>query len=115
MVIILKTNCSRSTINNEKFWIYFRKTAEPFVYLHMPASVNKVHLQTAYICHHSCIFPTGIISVEADEESNKDFRRVWECGTRKIGRMKTNEDLLNLLNQHKNSHVQFKELNLQSV
>lgn len=96
--VILQTISSGCAINIEKFRIYCRGTAELFVQLYpwfyMPASVHKLLIHGADICHHFGLIPIGILSEEAGEARNKDFRRVREGHTRKFCRTKTNEDLL---------------------
>ncbi|KAG5885846.1 hypothetical protein JTB14_029690 [Gonioctena quinquepunctata] len=41
--------------------------------------------------------PIGQLSEEAQEARNKEFKRYRECYSRKISRIKTNEDVLDLL------------------
>jgi hypothetical protein len=95
--VILQTINTGSAINIEKFRTYCRETAELFVHLYpwfyMPASVHKLLLHGADICQHFGLIPIGILSEEASEARNKDFRRVRECHTRKFCRKKTNEDI----------------------
>lgn len=96
--VILQTISSGCAIDIEKFRTYCRETAEIFVHLYpwfyMPASVHKLLIHGADICHHFGLLPIGILSEEAGEARNKEFRRVREYHTRKFNRMKTNEDLL---------------------
>ncbi|KAB0803765.1 hypothetical protein PPYR_00735 [Photinus pyralis] len=95
---ILQVISSGCAIKIEKFRIYCRQTAEFMVHLYpwfyMPASVHKLLVHGADICNYFGLLPIGILSEEAGEARNKDFRRVREFQTRKFNRVKTNEDLL---------------------
>uniref|UniRef100_A0A1Y1LT63 Uncharacterized protein n=1 Tax=Photinus pyralis TaxID=7054 RepID=A0A1Y1LT63_PHOPY len=96
--VILQVISSGCAIKIEKFRIYCRQTAEFMVHLYpwfyMPASVHELLVHGADICNYFGLLPIGILSEEAGEARNKDFRRVREFQTRKFNRVKTNEDLL---------------------
>lgn len=96
--VILQVLSSGSHINIEGFRAYCRETAELFVHhypwYHMPASVHKMLIHGADICKHFSCLPIGILSEEAAEARNKDFRNTREHHTRKMGRTLTNEDIL---------------------
>lgn len=96
--VILQTISSGNTVNIDKFRSYCRETADLFVHLYpwfyMPASVHKLLIHGADICQYFGVLPIGILSEEAGESRNKDFRNVRENHTRKVNRIKTNEDIL---------------------
>ena len=99
--VILQAIASGNPINIEGFRSYCRETAELFVHLYpwfyMPASVHKLLVHGADICQHFGLLPIGILSEEAGEARNKDFRNVRERHTRKFNRISANEDLLHNL------------------
>ncbi|XP_060801327.1 uncharacterized protein LOC106142803 [Amyelois transitella] len=96
--VILQVISSGNAINIEKFREYCRETAELFVHLYpwynMPASVHKLLIHGADICRHFSCLPIGIMSEEASEARNKEFRNTREQHTRKMGRIQNNEDIL---------------------
>ncbi|CAH2098980.1 unnamed protein product [Euphydryas editha] len=96
--VILQTISSEHNINVENFKIYCRETAELYVALYpwyyMPSSVHKLLMHGAEICQHFSFIPIGMMSEEASEARNKDFRSLRERHSRKIGRKETNADII---------------------
>lgn len=98
--IILRTMSSGYAINVEAFRKYAMDTAELYVELYewyyMPSSVHKILIHGADIIQNAAL-PIGMMSEEALESRNKDFRFIREHHTRKMSREKTIEDLFNYL------------------
>lgn len=96
--VILQVISSGNAINIDRFRNYCKETAELFVHhypwYNMPASIHKLLIHGADICQHFSCLPIGILSEEAAEARNKDFRFAREHHTRKMGRIQTNEDIL---------------------
>lgn len=99
--VILQCISSGRNIDVEKMRSYCKETAELYVHLYpwyyMPSSVHKLLVHGADICQHFSFIPIGMMSEEASEARNKDFRSIREKHTRKIGRIQTNEDLIHNL------------------
>lgn len=99
--IILQAVSSGENINLTTFKEYTRATMELFVQLYdwfyMPASVHKVLAHGAEVIGHFGLIPIGMLSEEAAEARNKDFRRLRLNNTRKFCRKASNQDLLNNL------------------
>lgn len=98
--IILKVLSCGYTINVEAFRQYLSETAKLYVELYpwyyMPPSLHKILIHGADIIQQFSL-PIGMISEEALESRNKDFRNVREFHTRKISREKTMQDLFQSL------------------
>lgn len=98
--VILQTISSGFEINVDKFDTYAKETAKLYTELYnwyyMPSSVHKVLIHGADVVKSS-LLPIGQLSEEASEARNKDFRNFRQHHTRKISRIKTNEDILNSL------------------
>lgn len=96
--VILQTISSGQPINTNLFREYCRETAVLYVKLYpwyyMPSSVHKLLIHGADICDSFSFIPIGMLSEEASEARNKDFRNVRMAHTRKIGRLQTNLDIL---------------------
>lgn len=99
--VILQAITSGEQIDVVKFKDYARKTAEKYVELydwyHMSSTVHKLLIHGADIVANNDIVPIGILSEEASEARNKDFRRLREHHSRKKSRQASNEDILNML------------------
>ena len=97
---VLSTLSSGFDINSISFQDYCIKTAKYFVELYpwfyMPQSVHKVLLHGFMVIERMSL-PIGLMSEEAQEASNKNFKKFRENFTRKCSRIKTNTDLLNRL------------------
>lgn len=76
-----------------------------YSWYHMPVSVHKLLIHGADICSHFSVLPIGILSEEASEARNKDFRNVRERHTRKTGRIETNLDILHGLLISSDPHI----------
>lgn len=63
----------------------------------MPSSIHKLLIHGAEICQHFSFIPVGMLSEEASEARNKDFRSFREIHSRKIGRKETNTDIIHQL------------------
>lgn len=98
--VILQTISSGFEIDVEKFSEYTKETAklynELYNWYYMPSSVHKILIHGADVIKSS-ILPIGQLSEEASEARNKHFRSFRQHHTRKISRIKTNEDLLHSL------------------
>ncbi|KAL0853167.1 hypothetical protein ABMA27_012926 [Loxostege sticticalis] len=96
--VILQVLSSGKAINIDGFRGYCKETAELFVHhypwYNMPSSVHKMLIHGADICKHFSCLPIGILSEEAGEARNKDFRNTRERHTRKTGRLQNNEDIM---------------------
>ncbi|CAH0401430.1 unnamed protein product [Chilo suppressalis] len=97
--VILQVISSGNAIKIERFREYCKETAELFVHhypwYNMPVSIHKLLIHGADICQHFSCLPIGIMSEEASEARNKEFRNTREHHTRKMGRILNNEDILN--------------------
>ncbi|CAH0563057.1 unnamed protein product [Brassicogethes aeneus] len=98
--IILKTIASGYDINVDAFRSYTRDTASLYVSLYpwyyMPASVHKILMHGADVIKFS-ILPIGLLSEEAQEARNKDYKKYREHHSRKSSRLNTNTDLFHRL------------------
>lgn len=98
--VILRTMSSGYAINVEAFRTYTFDTAKLYVQLYpwyyMPSSVHKILIHGADIIQNA-VLPIGMMSEEALESRNKDFRYVREHHTRKMSRKQTMEDLFHHL------------------
>lgn len=98
--IILQVLSSGQKIDSEKFENYALETARMYVELfkwyYMPSSVHKILLHGANIIKSFSI-PIGLLSEEAQEARNKDFKRFRSFNTRKCSRLATNTDLVHKL------------------
>lgn len=98
--VILQAITSSENIDVEKFRIYTRATAERYVELYgwyyMSATVHKLLIHGADIIKN-CIVPIGILSEEASEARNKDFRRFKQHNSRKNTRENSNEDIIKMM------------------
>lgn len=96
--VILQTISSGQLINTNLFREYCKETAMLYVNLYpwyyMPSSVHKLLIHGADICENFSFIPIGMLSEEASEARNKDFRNVRMAHTRKIGRVQTNLDII---------------------
>ena len=98
--IILQTiNCSY-TIDAEKFDTYCKETAELYVQLYswyyMPNTVHKVLLHGSKIIT-AAMLPIGMLTEEAQEARNKDYREYRLKHSRKSSRIFSNEDIMHML------------------
>lgn len=98
--IILRTMASGYAINAEALRAYVFETAELYVEFYpwycMPSSVHKILIHGADIIQNAAL-PIGMLSEEALESRNKDFRYVREHHARKMSRENNIEDLFNNL------------------
>ncbi|KAL0861509.1 hypothetical protein ABMA27_009031 [Loxostege sticticalis] len=96
--LILQVLSSGKAINIDGFRGYCKETAELFVHhypwYNMPSSVHKMLIHGADICKHFSCLPIGILTEEAGEARNKDFRNTRERHTRKTGRLQNNEEIM---------------------
>lgn len=96
LAVILEVICSSYPIDINKFGVYARETAELAVSLYpwysMPATVHKILIHGKEIIQHA-VLPIGILSEEAQEHRNKDYKYYRSHHSRKISRIATNEDV----------------------
>lgn len=98
--IILDTLNSGAAIDPLKFENYCRKTASLYVDLYkwyyMPNTVHKILWHGGIIISASML-PIGMLTEEAQEARNKDYRMYRREHSRKNSRINTNEDVFNFL------------------
>lgn len=98
--VILQAISSRRVINVENFANYVDETARLYVDLYpwyyMPVTVHKILLHGSDVIQRVMV-PIGQLSEEVLESRHKEVRKFRLHNTRKISRLKTNEDLLHCL------------------
>lgn len=97
---ILTVINSNFEIDAEKFKVYCLDTAERYIELYswyyMPITVHKVLIHGSKIVS-AAILPLGMLSEEAQEARNKDYRSYRLSHSRKTDRISTNEDVMHML------------------
>lgn len=87
-------------IDSEKFRLFAQETFEiaiqKYSWYYMPSTMHKLLLHGADIVQNS-ILPVGILSEEAQESRNKDYKTYRINYSRKTSRISTNEDILHKL------------------
>ena len=87
-------------IDADKFEEFCLDTAKLYVqkynWYYMPQSLHRLLIHGASVIRNFNL-PIGILSEEAQEAKNKEFKKFRESFTRKISRIKTNEDLMRRL------------------
>lgn len=98
--VILQTMASGKEINIDAFSSYARDTAAMYVqrypWYYMPVTVHKILIHGSDVMQHAVV-PIGQLSEEVQESRHKEVRRYREHNSRKISRIKTNEDLVHAL------------------
>lgn len=98
--IVLRTMACGYRVNINAFREYTLDTAKLFVenypWYYMPASLHKILFHGPDIVD-SAVLPIGMLSEEAMESRNKDFRNYREFHTRKMSREQTMTDLVHTL------------------
>ncbi|XP_059216468.1 uncharacterized protein LOC131994136 isoform X2 [Stomoxys calcitrans] len=98
-IILAAINCN-AAVDTSKFHIYCMDTAKLFVDLYgwyyMPVTVHKILVHGSKIIAEA-ILPIGMLSEEAQEARNKDYRAYRLHHSRRIGRVATNEDVMHNL------------------
>lgn len=98
--IVLRTMACGYSVNIDAFSIYCLETAEIFIdkypWYYMPSSIHKILIHGADIIKNVSL-PIGMMSEEAQEARNKDFRNFRQHHTRKNSRKNTMEDLMHSL------------------
>lgn len=106
--VILSVINSGLEIEDVRFDQYCRATAERYILLYpwyyMPVSVHKVLIHGSDIVKNF-ILPIGELSEEAQEAKNKTVRYYKEHHTRKLNRLKGNEDLMKRLLLSSDPHL----------
>lgn len=96
--ILLEVISSDYEIDADKFGTYANETKNLYLrhyaWYHMPASIHKLLMHSKDIIQ-ACILPLGQLSEEAQEASNKEYRRFREHFSRKSSRINSNRDVLN--------------------
>lgn len=91
---------SGTKINIEQFKSYTKETArlyvEQYSWYYMPATVHKILVHGSDVIEFAAV-PIGHLSEEVLESRHKEVRRFRQQNTRKVSRIKTNEDLLHAL------------------
>lgn len=67
-----------------------------YPWYYIPSSIHRILIHGGDIIK-AAVLPIGMLSEEASESRNKDFKNYRQFNTRKISRTKTMEDLLNYL------------------
>ena len=86
-------------IDDDKFKNYCLATAQLFIQLYpnfiynMPQSLHRILIHGRQVVDQM-VLPIGMTSEEAQEASNKDFKKFREFNSRKCSRSQTNRDLL---------------------
>lgn len=87
-------------INLELFKSYLHDTAKLYVkeypWYPMPTTVHKILMHGQQVIKNA-LLPIGQLSEEAQEAMNKDFKNFRQGYSRKMSRVKTNEDILHWL------------------
>ena len=95
--VVLCTLSSGFMIDADKLKDYCLETAQLFIQLYpwyyMPQSLHKILIHGWQVVDEM-VLPIGMVSEEALEARNKDFKKFREFFSRKCSRLKTNEDLL---------------------
>lgn len=98
--IILEAINSNRALDATAFGLYCNQTAELYVRLypwyHMPVTVHKLLIHGEAIVNNS-LHPVGTLSEEAQEASNKLYKRFREFYSMKNARETTNRDVMNRL------------------
>lgn len=98
--VILQTMASGKEINIDAFSSYARDTAAMYVqrypWYYMPVTVHKILIHGSDVMQHAVV-PIGQLSEEVQESRHKEVRRYREHNSRKMSRIKTNEDLVHAL------------------
>ncbi|PZC70923.1 hypothetical protein B5X24_HaOG214604 [Helicoverpa armigera] len=98
--IILQVINSGACIDAVKFGEYCEDTAERYLSLYswyyMPNTIHKVLIHGSKIIS-AAMLPIGMLSEEAQEARNKDYRQYRLHHARKCSRESTNEDVINML------------------
>lgn len=95
--VILEVITCGAAVDPKKFGIYAYDTAKMFVDLYgwyyMPVTVHKVLLHGEKIIN-AAVLPICLLSEEAQEARNKDYKKYRIHHSRKISRLATNEDVI---------------------
>ena len=98
--IILTTINSGFDIEPDKFDTFCKTTASIYVkhynWFFMPRSVHQILMHGSKIIEHFSV-PIGMLSEEAQEACNKDYKFTGTFHTRKMSKIACNEDLFHLL------------------
>lgn len=97
---ILATLSCGFNVDPQKFKLFCLSTAKLYVdeypWFNMPQSIHKILIH-GYLVIDNISLPIGMMSEEASEARNKDFKKYRENFARKCSRTKTNHDLVNRL------------------
>lgn len=97
---ILKTIASGYGINTEALEQYCYETAKLYVqkynWFYMPQSVHKILIHSTQLVKEA-VLPVGMMSEEAQEARNKDYKNFREHHSRKFSRTETMTDLMHML------------------
>lgn len=95
--IILEAITITEAVDPKKFGDFCLETAKKFVALYewynMPPTLHKILIHGKDIVE-KCIFPVGLLSEEAQESRNKDYKKYRLRHSRKCSRIATNEDIM---------------------
>lgn len=98
--VILQAINSGVHIDPDKFGKYCQETANMYVGLYgwyyMPVTVHKILIHGEEIIA-AAVLPIGMLTEEAQEARNKDYRAYRQNHSRKCSRVQTNTDVMNFL------------------
>lgn len=108
--VILEVINSNSSIDSEKFKSYATETAklaiEMYPWYYMPSTVHKILIHGAEIIE-AAVLPIGLLSEEAQESRNKDYKYYRLHFTRKCSRTATNEDVFHKLLESSDPYITY--------
>ncbi|XP_017473241.1 PREDICTED: uncharacterized protein LOC108364163 [Rhagoletis zephyria] len=97
--ILIVVSCGHD-VNVHKFREYAHETARIFVehypWYYMPPTLHKFFIHGPEIIAYA-LLPIGQLSEEAQEASNKNFKKYRESNSRKMDREKSNQDVFNMM------------------
>lgn len=97
-ILTALTSCQE--LDEEKFNCFAHETAKIFIekynWYRMPPSVHKILFHGAQVVR-TMLLPIGMFSEEAQEASNKIYKKFREHHTRKSSRINTTRDLFQLM------------------
>lgn len=95
--VILEAITISEAVDPNKFGDFCLETGKKFVALYewynMPPTLHKILIHGKDIIEN-CIFPVGLLSEEAQESRNKDYKNYRLRHSRKCSRIATNEDIM---------------------
>lgn len=98
--IILQVLSSGFSIDPDRFQAYCKRVAllyvDLYAWYYMPQSLHRLLIHGHQVVR-AMLLPIGMLSEEAQECQNKNFKKFRENFSRKCSRLKTNEDIIRRL------------------